>query len=79
MKFYLVLAEGVENGRDTGGWDDTKYTAIEYEGVEVERVGSVVGQGVDSGADPKPLSEISKRESIVAKTVAPCRQKGGMG
>jgi hypothetical protein len=33
------------------------------EGVEVERVGYSVGQGVDSAADPKPLSEMSKQES----------------
>ena len=32
-------------------------------GVEVERVGYGVGQGVDSAADPKPLSEMSKQES----------------
>jgi hypothetical protein len=32
-------------------------------GVEVELVGYGVGQGVDSAADPKPLSEMSKQES----------------
>jgi len=32
-------------------------------GVEVGRVGYGVGQGVDSAADPKPLSEMSKQES----------------
>ena len=32
-------------------------------GVEVEGAGYGVGQGVDSAADPKPLSEVSKQES----------------
>jgi hypothetical protein len=34
-------------------------------GVEVERVGYGVGQGVDSAADPKPLLEMSKQEVMV--------------